>query len=361
MTQELTVVEKRKTIIDLLGKIEPRMKKLIAPHLTPARMLRLAIGAFETTPKLLDCTPTSLLRCVMQASLLGLEINSPLQQAYLVPFFNKGRMECVLIPDYRGLMDLARASEKVESLYAEIVYEKDSFIYQLGSNPFLEHTKTLDAKPGDPKAVYAIAFLSGAQHAVFEVIPYRDIIALRDRIAAKNKGADSPWKTDEAAMARKTAIKRLCKWLPRDPKLGRATTLDNRFEQGESQEFEDDIIDIVAEATGVDPASEKGQPPIQKPQAKTDSQPAPGSADDDQTVITTITSAVAREGTKKDGKTKYHTYFVETSEPNKYSTFSDTLGAECIALEGKTVNLIWRAAGQYRNVVGVSEVSEASE
>jgi len=42
-------------------------------HMTPDRFARVALTALTKTPKLLDCTRESLLRCLMDCSQLGLE------------------------------------------------------------------------------------------------------------------------------------------------------------------------------------------------------------------------------------------------------------------------------------------------
>ncbi|MEJ2897755.1 recombinase RecT, partial [Bordetella avium] len=47
-------------------------------HVSADRMLKIALGALRTTPKLMGCTVESLMGAVVQCSQLGLEPNTPL-------------------------------------------------------------------------------------------------------------------------------------------------------------------------------------------------------------------------------------------------------------------------------------------
>ena len=79
----------------LLEKALPQIKRALPKHMTAERMLRVAITAAQRNPDLLKCDQLSFVGCIVQASQLGLEPDSNLQLAHLVPFNNKqtGRKE----------------------------------------------------------------------------------------------------------------------------------------------------------------------------------------------------------------------------------------------------------------------------
>jgi recombination protein RecT len=56
--------------------------------LTADRLLKITLSAFRQTPELMQCTQESLINAVMVCGQLGLEPNTPLGHAYLIPYFN---------------------------------------------------------------------------------------------------------------------------------------------------------------------------------------------------------------------------------------------------------------------------------
>jgi recombination protein RecT len=64
--------------------------------------------------------------------------------------------------------------------------------------------------------------------------------------SAKKYGKDSPWDTDYDRMGCKTAIRRLCKYLPasvEDNRLHRAIAMDERADRGVSQDV-GEFVDV---------------------------------------------------------------------------------------------------------------------
>ena len=101
-----TKLKKSMSIADLIKAMTPEIKKALPEVITPERFTRMALSALNTTPKLQECTQMSFLAALMNAAQLGLEPNTPLGQAYLIPFNNKGVMECQFQIGYKGLIDL---------------------------------------------------------------------------------------------------------------------------------------------------------------------------------------------------------------------------------------------------------------
>ena len=85
---------KSMSIADMIKAMEPEIKKALPQVITPERFTRMALSALNTTPKLAECSQMSFLGALMNAAQLGLEPNTPLGQAYLIPYRNKGKLEC---------------------------------------------------------------------------------------------------------------------------------------------------------------------------------------------------------------------------------------------------------------------------
>jgi len=183
-------------------------------HLTPERFARVALTALTRTPKLLECTRESLLRCLMDCSSLGLEPDN--RHAHLIPY----KDQCTLIIDYKGLIALARRSGDVAIFRAEIVRERDSFDWQ---NGVVSHGINWREDRGKTQAVYSyVKFHDGSED--WEVMTLAEVEAIRKRSRSGNVG---PWQTDFDEMAKKTAIRRHSKRLTLSPEFAAALEKDD--------------------------------------------------------------------------------------------------------------------------------------
>lgn len=221
------------TLRDELHRVHGQIAALVPRHLTPDRMLSVAMTAITRTPLLLECTTVSIMRAIATGAQLGLDVSGIGGQGHLVPFRNKqGRYEAQFIAGYQGLIDLARRSQAVVAIRAREVYEKDHFNYSEGMFQLLEHKPYMGDDPGKLMGAYAVAHLA-AGFAQAEVMSETQLNAVQVSSRAGEKG---PWKTHKAQMWRKTAIRRLCKLLPQNPDLARAIQLEDRAEAGEPSE-----------------------------------------------------------------------------------------------------------------------------
>ena len=98
------------SIKDWVKVMEPAIKKALPSVITPERFTRMVMTAISSNPKLAECTPASFCGAMMQAAQLGLEPNTPLGQAYLIPYRNHGKLECQYQTGYKGLITLAYRS-----------------------------------------------------------------------------------------------------------------------------------------------------------------------------------------------------------------------------------------------------------
>lgn len=183
-------------------------------HMTPDRFARVALTAITRTPKLLDCTRESLLKCLMDCSQFGLEPDG--RHAHLIPY---GK-DCTLIIDYKGLIALARRSGQVAVFRGELVKENDDFSWR---NGVVAHDINWRADRGKTECVYSyVKFNDGSED--WEVMTLAEVNAIRERSRAKNAG---PWVTDFDEMAKKTVIRRHSKRLTLSPEFADAIDRDD--------------------------------------------------------------------------------------------------------------------------------------
>lgn len=185
-TKGETKLTKSMSIADLIKAMAPEIKKALPEVITPERFTRMALSALNTTPKLKECTQMSFLAALMNAAQLGLEPNTPLGQAYLIPYNNKGVMECRFQIGYKGLIDLSYRNPQMQIISAQAVYENDEF-----------------------------------------------------------DSSFSPWKSNYEGMAKKTVIKQALKYAPLKTEFRRALSTDETIKNElyeDMSEIEDETI-----------------------------------------------------------------------------------------------------------------------
>ena len=257
MSELVSAKQKVDTIRGFLEKSKGQIAMALPKHMNADRLARIAMTSILRNPRLLECTPQSLMGAIIQSAQLGLEPDDLRGEAYLVPFRNnkKGTIDVQLIAGFKGLMDLARRSGKITAIYAEVVHVKDTFSYRLGTEQFLHHIKSDDMNPGEVIKVYALARFPNNQ-CQFIVLSLADVEKSRQRSKAKDSG---PWETDFEAMAKKTALRQLCKYLPSSVELTTAVALDERAEAGIPQDLEVLVGEVVGEVVDVEAVKSNGE------------------------------------------------------------------------------------------------------
>lgn len=205
--------EQPKTIEDYLKQMAPAMSQALPKHMDVDRLMRLTMTTIRTTPELRQADVGSLLGGVMQAAQLGLEPGL-LGQCYLLPFKNnkKGITEVQFIIGYKGMIDLARRSGHIQSIYAHAVYENDDFEYELGLDPKLRHTPSMDSDKGKFLGSYAVAHFKDGGYQM-EFMPKAEIDKRRNS-SPGGRSKYSPWNNYYEEMANKTVIRHMWKYLP---------------------------------------------------------------------------------------------------------------------------------------------------
>lgn len=225
--KEVTLT-KNMSIADLIRAMEPEIRKALPSVVTPERFTRMALSALNNSPKLKECTQMSFLAALMNAAQLGLEPNTSLGQAYLIPYKNKGVLECQFQIGYKGMIDLVYRNEMVQTIQAHCVYKNDDFSYELGLEPKLYHKPAFQDR-GELVAVYAMFRLQNGGFG-FEVMSRGDMDAYAARYSQGIDSSYSPWKSNYEEMAKKTVIKRVLKYAPLKTDFVRAMSVDNAIQ-----------------------------------------------------------------------------------------------------------------------------------
>ncbi|MGL5097391.1 MAG: recombinase RecT [Planctomycetia bacterium] len=242
--------------LDVLKQMGQSIKSSIADAMptfmrgqAPA-LLRALYTECQKQPSLLNCTPESLFGCTIQTAQLGLMLGATLGQCYLIPFGGKA----TLIPGYKGYIQLVNRSGQVGVITAYTVYDGDRYSVEYGTSPKIHHA------PGDYPDLAAVerrqsiayyAVCATKQGTVFQSLTRAEAELHRKKFSLQKGGG--PWVNHFDAMAMKTAIIKLCKYLPMSAEVQLAVNIDESSET----EAPFDASFLFADATGI----EAGEPP----------------------------------------------------------------------------------------------------
>lgn len=201
------------TLKQWVARMSDQIKNALPANITPERMSRIALTALSKNADLAQSTPESFMGALLTSAQLGLECNTPLGQAYLIPYRNKGVMETQFQLGYQGLIDLCYRTGQYKKIVARIVYEGDDFDYEYGLNEKLIHRPR--EKSDKQIYVYAMYELKNGASA-FEVMSWDSVMAHAKKYSkAVQRGNASPWTTDPESMAKKTVLKKVLKYAPK--------------------------------------------------------------------------------------------------------------------------------------------------
>lgn len=147
---------------------------------------------------------------IYNVALTGLSLNPVLKYAYLLP---RGGKIC-LEPSYMGLIKILTDAGSIKQVWADVICENDHSKIVRGTNPSIEHSYGIEDERGEITGCYAVAVLANGA-TQFEVLQLSEVENIKRRSEAVKSGKGSPWDSDEAEMFKKTAIRRLFKYLPK--------------------------------------------------------------------------------------------------------------------------------------------------
>lgn len=232
--RDLILTELTQRYSDQLAALAPRGVE--PAHYVASLRLYLAQHA-----SLMDCTPVSIAVGMLRVAQTGLELGVSCD---LLPF---GKV-CQFSPRYNGIIELALASG-ARSLNADVVRDGDLFDYEKGTRFFLRHKHL--AEPGARIThAYAIAELKPGSF-VFDVMTADEINGIRAAFSKQWKGGPLeaiPW------YARKTVVRRLAPYLPKNARFASA------LQFADESERDPEMAEIAVEGTGQAEPAEEAMP-----------------------------------------------------------------------------------------------------
>lgn len=236
--QMQVAAQKDTSLKGLIRSMEPEIKKALPSVITPERFTRMVFTALSSNPTLQECTPQSFLGSMMQAAQLGLEPNTPIGQAYLIPYKNHGRLECQFQLGYKGLIDLAYRSGEIKDIQAHEVYENDTFEYEFGLEPKLKHIPATSNR-GEVIMYYAVFHMVNGGYG-FEVMSKDDIVKHAQKTSQFYGTSFSPWNKYFDEMAKKTVVKKCLKYAPIKTDFVRALSSDETIKSTIAENMTDE-------------------------------------------------------------------------------------------------------------------------
>lgn len=230
------------TIGEIIEKMMPTIIDTLPKHIPPERMSRLAISLFKKDGRMQNVSTSSFLAAVLQSVQLGLEPNTALGEAYIIPYGKEANFQI----GYKGIIKMAYNTGQYAAIYAHEVYKNDEFKYQLGLNKDIYHVPA-DEPQGDPIYYYGIYKLKngGYDFAVWSRQKIQNHALKYSKALNSNK--TSVWETDFDSMAKKTVLLDALKYAPKS--ISMAEALESDRTQEPSNEIKD-VIDMEMDRLG---------------------------------------------------------------------------------------------------------------
>lgn len=244
---------KQKTVFDLITSMENQFKRALPDQIGVQRFVRVATTIVRTNPNLMKCDSMSIIAALMQSAQLGLEPNTPLGEAYLIPYKNKrvidGNVtwvdECQFQLGYKGLISLALRTGEYKAIYAHEVYKNDFFEYSYGLNKDLKHVPA-DEPEGEPIKYYAVYHLKNGGYDFVVWSKTRIDYHAKKYSKAVQKDHNSPWKTDYDSMAKKTVLKEVLKYAPKSIEFAKQLAADETIKREVADNADmSEVVDVT--------------------------------------------------------------------------------------------------------------------
>lgn len=205
------------TLHDQMTRLVPEVERAVGTRANADRLIRIALTEVRKTPKLGECTFTSIAGAVLQSAQLRLDPGGALGHCWLVPHWNgqAKAMECEWWLGYKGTVELAHRSGQLSGITADVVREGDLFFAVKGTHGELRHEvdwRATREQRGEVYAAYAHANLINGGD-VWVVLTLEQLEERRALAKSADK-ASSPWRLWPDQMQAKTAVRALDRWLP---------------------------------------------------------------------------------------------------------------------------------------------------
>lgn len=225
-------------------RYKSNIQEALPAHVRAERLITLSMTLIKKDKNLAECSPETMYGALIKCAHLGLEPVDGMNEVSLVAF--KGKVQVII--GYAGLIKLATQHGDVLGIKPVIVYENDEYYYEEGLNDNLKHIPARGNR-GAAIAYYSVAKLANGERQ-FCFMYKEEILHEMNKISEmKNGRAMGVWKSHFDAMALKTTIRRLVKYLPRSIELAGALEMENNAEMGKSNTYTIDDYKIINDNT----------------------------------------------------------------------------------------------------------------
>lgn len=223
---------------NFMDKFKPQMALALPKHLNVDRMARLAVTAFNSTPKLQQCDPKTIAGSIMTASVLGLEIGVN-GQGFLVPY----GQTCNFVPGWKGLVDLVNRGGR-GTVFTGVIFKDQEYTFTDGAKRDLViHNETDLDDPKDITHAYAVGWVKGASMPVIELWRVSKITKHRDKY---NKQGQKHYSYRDWEMyARKIPLLQVIKYMPTSIELQNALVVNDAAERGAYATIDGDFVNVT--------------------------------------------------------------------------------------------------------------------
>jgi recombination protein RecT len=215
-------------VVSTMRDLMPDVYKLLPPDITSEQFRAACWLELTGNPDVPACVVESVRDAIIYAANYGL---MPGRDCHFIAYKqkkyrNQKGLQC--IPNYFGILRTLDRTGKVRRAFAHPVHEGDEFLFDMfADKPIHRPAVTLGKKPGAELFYYgAIIFKDGS--CAFEVLTLDDLDAIRRRAPGHDSG---PWVTDTVMMKRKSAIKRVAKYVQLTPDLRQLLEGDDEREK----------------------------------------------------------------------------------------------------------------------------------
>lgn len=204
-----------------IEKMADKFSEALPQHMEVNKFISVLKLTLNKNPKLVQADKNSLMQTFMSAAKDGLYLDG--REAAAVQY----GQQINYLPMVEGVIKLMHNSGLIKSICAEVVYEKDFFDYELGSNPHITHKPLITGDRGKPVCVYAIAVTTN-EGAYYEVMSMSDIDKCR-QVSKASSSPHSPWVKWFDQMAKKTVMHRIAKRLPKNDAINSVVRIEDEM------------------------------------------------------------------------------------------------------------------------------------
>lgn len=209
---------------------------LMPKGMTPERLRQIYLTEIKGNPKLLACSPKSLLDCIIDSARIGMDPGGPLGYCFFVPYGSQAQFQL----GYAGIAELIYRSGRTGPISVGAVFKGDAFFYEKGSEQRLSHKPCGNINENEITHFYSYCRVHG--EFTFDVMTVDEVRKIMKVAIARLRNKDEgPWAEHFAEMGKKTVLKRHSKVLPKSAEAARAIHQDSVKEFGEEKLPEIDI------------------------------------------------------------------------------------------------------------------------